>query len=177
MQELGTSDEETFAGRHRAGASVPRSGVRLGLAALGVLVATGLGVVTADALGLSDAGNVVAVGDSLRELPPDPEEQPGMRRTVGLSAEPAPPPAASQADAPPADPPAAPPAETPPPDPDAGRAPSPDPDAGRAPSPSPVRVRKGDSCSAVGRTAVTGRGAAAVCTASRGNGPNKWRAA
>jgi hypothetical protein len=149
--------------------------VRLGLAALGVLVAIGLGLATADVLGLSTAGNAAAEGDSLRQLSPSPEEQPGMRRTVDLDAGPAVLPTAPEAVAPPAD--------TSPPSPPVAasarvEAPTPDSEVERAPSPAPVRtVRRGDACQTVGRTAVTGKGEAAVCTASRGNGPNKWRAA
>jgi hypothetical protein len=49
--------------------------------------------------------------------------------------------------------------------------------AADAPAPAPVHtVRAGASCPAVGQTATTKRGGSAVCTASRGNGPNKWRA-
>jgi hypothetical protein len=38
-------------------------------------------------------------------------------------------------------------------------------------------VRTGDSCATAGQTATTTRGGVAVCTASRGNGRTKWRAA
>jgi hypothetical protein len=176
VQELDLSDEEAFPGRHRAPASVARSaGVRLGLAALGVLLAIGLGVATADLLGLSEAGTVASQSVSLRELSPSPEEQPGMRRTVDLDAVPAFPPGAPEADAAAADP-----SPQPPPSAAAEGADEPPSASHAAPPPSPAAVRTvrtGDSCPAVGRTAVTGKGEAAVCTASRGNGPNKWRAA
>jgi hypothetical protein len=141
-------------------------GLRLTIAALGVLIATGLGLATTDLLGLSEAETIASAGVSLRELSPSPEEQPGMGRTVDLDAGPVLPPRAPEAD-----PPAAAPSPQPPP-------PAAAEGADEPPSPAPVRtVEKGDVCPAVGRTGVTGKGEAAVCTASPGKGPNKWRVA
>ena len=167
MEELDTSDEDAVPGRHRAPASAVRNlSVRLGIAALGILVATGLGAATADLLGLSDARPATSEASPPRGVPQSPEEEPRAGRTTrpvvhppqpqDLPDDPTPqgtPAAAAQA-----------PAEQSTP-------------AADAPTPTPVhRVRAGESCPAVGQTATTKRGGSAVCTASRGNGPNKWRA-
>ena len=178
--DLGTSEidldtsEDALPGRHRAPASAARTwAVRLGIGVLGLLLATGLGVGAADVLGLT--GNV-ASDVAMRPFPVAPERDLGFARTVDITATPALP-----TDEPPAE---SPPAEPSPEQPFLAAAaapadePAPASDAGRAPSPAPVRtVRTGDSCRVVGQTAVTGRGDAAVCTASPGNGPNKWRVA
>ena len=172
MQELDTSDEDTFPGRHRAPASLARKAtVRLGIAVLGVLVATGLGVVTADLLDLTRTWQVGSEGGSLSEIPLDREEEPRVGRAIDLTVGP------PLADAPqPADLPVDPVSERPAPV-AAAVEPAPASSGGTA-SPAPVRrVRTGDTCPAVGRTGVTGKGDAAVCTASPGNGPNKWRVA
>lgn len=171
VHELATSDEDAFPGRHRAPASAVRSlSVRMGIAALGILVATGLGAATADVLGLSDAAQMASQGSSPQGISPVPEEEPRPGRTTGLatrSAVPMPPEDLSVDPAP----------QSPPADAATAAAGRPAPVAG-PPAPAPVRtVRTGDSCSAVGQTATTRRGDAAVCTASPGNGPNKWRAA
>jgi hypothetical protein len=167
VEELDTSDEDAFPGRHRAPASaVRRLAVRLGIAALGILVATGLGAATADLLGLSDARPAASEASPPRGIPQSPEEEPLAGRTTrpvvhppqpqDLPDDPTPqgtPAAAAQA-----------PAEQSTP-------------AADAPLPAPVRtVRTGASCSDVGRTGLTAKGEAAVCTASRGNGKKKWRA-
>jgi hypothetical protein len=169
VQELDPSDDEALPGRHRAPASaVRRLSVRLGVAALGVILATGLGSVTADVLGLTEVGQTTAQGAPPRVIPPSPEEEPRPGRTVDLSTRPSIP--APQPDVVPAEPEQSPPS--------AATAASARPPVADAPAPAPVRtVRTGDSCATVGQTATTTRGAAAVCTASRGNGPNKWRAA
>jgi hypothetical protein len=174
VQELDTSDEDAFPGRHRAPASVVRKvSARLGMAALGVLLATGLGVGTADVLGLSGGVQATAEAVPLRQVPVDRDVEPRPGRTVDLSAPPVLPPEASPVEELPADPSPERPA------PAAAAAPADEPAAApREPSPAPVRtVRTGDSCPTVGRTGVTGKGDAAVCTASPGNGPNKWRVA
>jgi hypothetical protein len=148
--------------------------VVLGAAVLGIVVATGLGVTTADVLGLTGAGQVASQEGTARGILPAREEEPRAGRTIDLTARPPLPPAVPEVNPPSADPSA----EQPSP---VAAAPGADepataPDAG--PAPAPVRtVRTGDSCAAVGRTAVTGKGDAAVCTASPGNGPNKWRVA
>jgi hypothetical protein len=175
VEELGRSDEDAVPGRHRAPASVRRRvAVGLGVAAFGVVGAIGLGLTTADVLGLSETGQ--AEQGAAREILPSREEEPRAGRTIDLTGRPAVPPAAPQPAAAPADPSPGQPSLA------AAAAPADEPapaaDAARAPSPAPVRaVRTGDSCPAVGRTGVTGKGDAAVCTASRGNGPNKWRVA
>ncbi len=177
VEEVGRSDEDAAPGRHRAPASVrQRAFVGLGAAALFIVVATGLGVTTADVLGLSATGQAASEEGALRQILPSREEEPRPGRTIDLTARPAVSPAVPQTDAVPAEP--AP--EQPSLAAAAARADEPAPavDAGRAASPAPVRtVRTGDSCSAVGRTGVTGKGEVAVCTASPGNGPNKWRVA
>ena len=165
-QELDTWDENALPGRHRAPASAARrTARRLALAALSVLVVTALGTVTADLVGLSDS-----VASSQGGPPPrvpqdrEVEPRPGLTsdltavqdltspETAAVSAVPSP--------------------ELPPPAPV-------DVSASAKPpaTPSVVTVRKGDSCPAVGRTAVTDRGEVAVCTASPGKGPDKWRLA
>ena len=56
-QELDTWDEGALSGRHRAPApAARRASLRLAVAAVSVLVATGLGAVTADLVGLTDSG-------------------------------------------------------------------------------------------------------------------------
>jgi hypothetical protein len=175
VEELGRSDEDAVSGRHRAPASVRRRvAVGLGVAAFAVVAAIGLGLTTADALGLSETEQ--AEQGAVREILPSRQEEPRAGRTIDLTDRPAVPPAAPEADAAPADPSPEPPAHA------AAATPADEPapaaGAARAASPAPVRtVRTGDSCPAVGRTGVTSKGNAAVCTASPGNGPNKWRVA
>ncbi len=176
VQELGRSEEGAGPGRHRALTSVRRRvAVVLGAAVLGIVVATGLGVVAADVVGLSGGGRAASEEGMARGILAAREEEPRAGRTVDLTARPPVPPAVPEGDAPPAGPspeqpfPAAAAAEA--------DEPATPPGAGRAPASAPVRVRTGDSCPAVGRTGVTGKGDAAVCTASPGNGPNKWRVA
>lgn len=163
---LDTSDEETSPGRHRAPASAARRVVlRLVLAALGVLLASGLGAVAADLGGLSDLG--LPSQDAPRRLvPQDREDEPRPQLATHAGEElPAPESAAPSPELRAVD------AVT------AADAPAPPPSA-QPPSPAPLpTVRTGDSCPAVGQTGVTARGDAAVCTASPGHGPNKWRAA
>jgi hypothetical protein len=167
VQELDTADDD-FPGRHRAPASVVRKlSVRLGLAALGVLLTVGLGAATADVLGLTEVGQLAA-GDPLRAIPPATEEEPRAGRTVELPTRPALP--APRPDT-----------QAPDPSPELPVAPAPADEPSPAPvaaAPAPVRtVRTGDSCRDVGQSATTDRGKPAVCTASRGNGPSKWRSA
>ena len=168
MQELDTADDDV-PGRHRAPTSVVRKvSVRIGLGALGVLLAVGLGAATAEVLGLTEVGQLTAT-DPVRAVPPAAEEEPRAGRTIDLTARPALP--APLPAVPPADP-------SPEPSPAAASAPAdqPSPAAGAA-APAPVRtVRTGDTCRDVGQTGTTARGKAAVCTASPGNGPSKWRA-
>ena len=175
MQELGRSEEDATPGRHRAPASVRRRvAVVLGAVVFGIVVATGLGVTTADVLGLSGAGQAASEKGTAPGILPAREEEPRAGRTIDVTARPPLPPAVPEVNAPIVDPSA----EQPSPAAAAAGAgePATAPDAGRAPA--PVRtVRTGDSCPAVGRTGVTGKGDAAVCTASPGNGPNKWRVA
>jgi hypothetical protein len=150
--------------------------VRLGVASLGMLLVTGLGAATVDLLGWSDARSVASDGSRPKGIPQSPEEEPRPLRTPrpagttpqpqDLPVDPAPqgPPAAATA-------PASPPAPPNRPEPVNRPAPAADP-------PAPGRtVRTGAPCAAVGQTATTKRGDAAVCSPSRGNGPNKWRAA
>jgi|1186.fasta_scaffold110476_2 hypothetical protein len=166
-----TSDEGVPSGRHRAPASAARrTSVRLGLAALGVLVATGLGAVTADLVGLRDSGGS-SPGLPLPRVAQQRDGRPGPGRTTDLTAVPAPPSAESDVL------PAAPSAELQPEAAPAGDTWAPTADAGSPSAASVVMVRKGDSCPAVGQTGVTARGEAAVCTASPGKGPSKWRVA
>ena len=169
MQELDTSDEGVHPGRHRAPRSaVRRLSLRLGIAALGVLVAAGLGVGCADLLGLSDAVEVAAEASLPRGVAQAREEEPRPWRSTARPAVGTP-----QPEDPPVDPAPEPPTAAVPPEPAARPSPAP-----RAPAAAPVRtVRTGGSCAAVGQTATTTHGGIAVCTASRGNGPNKWRAA
>lgn len=169
MQELDRPDEDPIPGRHRAPSSAAGLlSLRLGIAALGVLLATGLGAVTADVLGLTEVARGTAQAGPPRAIPPEPEEEPRARGTVELAARPALPP-------PPEVRPAEPSPEQPPP---AAAPESPGRLSPAADAPAPVGiVRTGESCPAIGRTAITDRGRTAVCTASRGNGPNKWRAA
>ena len=170
--DLDTSEEAVLPGRHRAPASVGRRmAVRLGIGALGVLLATGLGVGAADVLGLT--GDVASEG-AMRPFPVAPERDPAFARTIDITATPALP-----TDEPPAESlPAEPSPEEPAPAAAATPADEPAPAAvtGVKASPAPT-VRTGDSCSAVGRTGVTGKGEVAVCTPSPGNGPDKWRVA
>jgi hypothetical protein len=167
VQELDTSDEDAFPGRHRAPASaVRRLSVRLVIAALGILVATGLGAATADLLGLSHVRQATSEGSPPRGIPQSPEEEPRAGRTTRPVVHPPQPqdlPDDPTSQGPPAS---------------AARAPAEQPTpAADPPAPAPVHtVRTGTSCPAVGQMATTKRGGAAVCTASRGNGPNKWRA-
>jgi hypothetical protein len=167
-QELDTWDESALSGRHRAPASAARrTARRLALAALSVLVVTGLGAVTADLVGLSGSGGS-SQGGPPQPIPQDREDEPRPGRTTDLSAAqvlPSPGPDAVSA---------APSPELQPQAPADASASAPDAD----PSPaSVVTVRKGNSCPAVGQTGVTERGEAAVCTASPGKGPDKWRVA
>jgi hypothetical protein len=177
VEELDRSDEDAVPGRHRAPATVRRRVfVGLGTAALCIVVATGLGLTTADVLGLTGAGQAASEEGAVREILASREEEPRAGRAIDLTGRPAVPPAAPQADAAPAHPSPGQPSLA------AAAAPADEPaaaaGAARAPSPAPVRkVRTGDTCPAVGRTGVTGKGDAAVCTASPGNGPNKWRVA
>jgi hypothetical protein len=173
--DLDTSEEAVLPGRHRAPASVARKmAVRLGIGALGVLLATGLGAGAADVLGLT--GDVASEG-AMRPFPVAPERDPGFARTIDVSAVPALP-----TDEPPAEPV---PADPSPEQPVLAAAaapvdePSSESSTGGKASPAPVRtVRTGDSCRVVGQTAVTGSVYAAVCTGNgNGNGKNKWRAA
>jgi hypothetical protein len=176
VQEFDPPEEDAVPARHRAAGSVAgKASVRLGIAALGVLLTTGLGVVTADVLGLNEVGEEASEGSSLRPFPVAADEEPRPRGTVDVPARPAPPPVEPPVESPPADQSgerparaaAAAPADAPPPA-----------SAGGGGAPPPVRtVRTGASCPVVGQTAVTNRGTAAVCTASRGNGRNKWRGA
>jgi hypothetical protein len=171
VQELDTSDEDAFPGRHRAPASALRwMATRLGIAALGVLLATGLGAVTADVLGLTDIGQVTSESGPPQGIPAVPETEPRPRSTIDLTTRPSP--AAPSSDALPAEPELE----------DAPTAPATEPantsTAAREPRPALVRtVRTGATCRTVGQAARTARGDVAVCTASPGNGPNKWRAA
>jgi hypothetical protein len=173
VEELDRSDEDAAPGRHRAPTTVRRRVfVGLGAAALCIVVATGLGLTTADVLGLTGTGQAASAEGAVREILPSPEGEPRAGRAIDLTGRPAVPPAAPQADAAPADPPpgrpsvaaAAPAADEPAPVARAARAPV-------------QTVRTGDTCPTVGRAGVTGKGDAAVCTASPGNGPNKWRLA
>ena len=170
MQELDTPDQDDLPGRHRApGSAGGRVSLRLCRAALSVLLVAGLGVATADVLGLTDLGQPAAEAWPQQRIPSTPEEEPRPGRTIDLSDRPAP------ADPEPAVPPAEPSPEG---EPAVAVAPVQRAAPASQPPPAPVaRVRTGDVCPVVGRTAVTGRGDAAVCTASPGNGPNKWRAA
>jgi hypothetical protein len=165
-QELDNWDESALSGRHRAPASAARRTTRrLALAALSVLVVTGLGAVTADLVGLSDSVGSSQGGPPPR-IPQDREVEPRPGRTSDLTAvqgltspETA---AVSAVPSPELQP----------------QAPVDVSASAKAPAtPSVVTVRKGDSCPAVGRTAVTERGEVAVCTASPGKGPDKWRLA
>ena len=169
MQELDTSDEDAFPGRHRAPA-IRWMATRLGIAALGILLAAGLGAVTADVLGLTDLGQVASESGPPQGIPAVRETEPRPRPTIDLATRPSP--AAPSSDALPAEPeleeaPTA-----------VATEPANTSTAAREPRPTPVRtVRTGDSCTTVGQAATTARGGVAVCTASPGNGPNKWRAA
>ena len=167
-QELDTWDEGALSGRHRAPApAARRASLRLAVAAVSVLVATGLGAVTADVVGLTDSGGS-SQGAPPQPIAQDREDEPGPGRTTDLSA-------AQQLLPPVPDAaPAAPSPELRPQAPADAAASAPDAD----PSPaSVVTVRKGNSCPEVGQTGVTERGEAAVCTASPGKGPDKWRVA
>jgi hypothetical protein len=170
VQELDTSGQDAFRGRRRAPSSaVRRMATRLGIAALGVLLATGLGAVTADVLGLTDLGQVASESGPRQGIPAVRETEPRPRPTMDLTTRPSP--AAPSSDALPAEPELE----------DAPTAAATEPantsTAAREPRRAPARtVRKGDTCPTVGQAATTARGDVAVCTASRGNGPNKWRA-
>ena len=165
-RELDNWDEAALSGRHRAPASAARRAVlRLALAALSVLVVTGLGAVTADLVGLTDSGTSSQGGPPPR-IPQDREAEPRAGVTTDLTAVEgtSSPETASLAAAPSPELPRSAPVEAS--------------ASAEAPAPASVAtVRKGDSCPAVGRTALTDRGEVAVCTASPGKGPDRWRVA
>jgi hypothetical protein len=165
--EPDTADDGS-SGRHRAPASTARRvSFRLALAALGVLLATGLGALAADLVGLTDTGPS-SLGAPLPIVARNPVDEPRPARTTGLTTGQVP--SDPGADVPLADPS---PALQP-------RAADDSAPTQAAVTPSPVTVptvRTGSPCAAVGQRGVTARGDAVVCTASPGKGPNKWRAA
>jgi hypothetical protein len=168
-QELDLADEEASSGRHRAPASAARKvALRLALAAVGVLLASGFGAVAADLVGLTDLG-LPSQGAFPQPVPQDREEEPRPGRATGLIV----------GDVSPAPESAAPSPDVQLRDASAADAPAPESDPVTPPVPpaSVPTVRTGDSCPAVGQTGVTARGDAAVCTASPGHGPDKWRVA
>jgi hypothetical protein len=85
-RELDNWDEAALSGRHRAPASAARRAVlRLALAALSVLVVTGLGAVTADLVGLTDSGTS-SQGRPPLPIPQDREDEPRPGRTGEIAA-------------------------------------------------------------------------------------------
>ena len=168
VQELDTSDADASPGRHRATAPpARRMSVRLGLAALGVLLAGGLGVVTADALGLTEVGHATVADGPARVVPTDAAGEPRAGRTIDLHSRPSLPAPRPEAVGPVSPP------EQPSPVTAVQAAPAPPlPDPARQPA--PVRtVRTGDPCAAVGQTAITDRGSTAVLHGVAGQGADQ----
>ncbi len=178
MQDLDTSDEDCpDTGRHRVAPSPRRrAAVRMALGASAVLVAAGVGVLSADVAGLTGPTPSAAVELPMPQLSSQPPADPTFRRTVDISAsttasgekssEAAIEAGSVAADAAPS--PTAPPARPAPPPPPAPGAPLPA---------SVPTVRPGDSCSTVGANGVTASGKPMVCASRPQDGQARWRVA
>ena len=176
--DLDTGDEDRpDGGRHRTAPSPRRRAVaRLALGASAVLVAAGVGVLSADVAGLTGPTPTGAEELPMPQLSSQLPADPTFGQTVDISAAPSSPgeessaaviepgPAAAVADPSPVAP-AAPPAAQPPP-------------APRPPQPASVpTVRPGDSCPTPGANGVTASGKPTVCTSRPRDGRTRWRVA